>query len=586
MTSTAICLKDAGFSSTLDRLSALLRPGITALEAWTFDDLKTRRAIEAALAEKGITAIIRSAYKPLVHAVQEEVDLDGVAAAELRYPVHPLAPENRFRLEAYPLAALIAPRPLTFAARTDGSLQYELVLTHHDGSTQTVTILAPNREHQDLAGQMNLSPCGWVKLNGDTVGMPFETPYEALFAQALDAVSSHDWGVAEPWFEELNLAVRLPAADLPLAHAHEVMSLAEAMHEDLYFSLLEFFQMKSGRPQGDRGLKPGQIVPEVLGGQESYHLRIELRPLSSETRPATVHSPAEQDLAQAAAPLSPAQISAELARVGGEAFSASSRAGRKVEARYRKGTDVPVMISAGQHANETTGVVGALRAGQVLAARDGAHFTLSPQENPDGYALHQRLIADNPFHMHHAARYTALGDDLEYRRPGTAGDLLLEKAIRIQAEARTGAQLHVNLHGYPSHEWTRPLSGYVPRHFAMWTLPKGFFLILRYLEGWERQAEDLMDRVTRHLAAIPGLLEENARQIALYEAHAGGTGFRMVNGFPCLCSVDARHTVPVTLITEYPDETIYGPEFITGHTAQMETVLSAYDAWQQIMAVG
>ena len=89
--------------------------------------------------------------------------------------------------------------------------------------------------------------------------------------------------------------------------------------------------------------------------------------------------------------------------------------------------------------------------------------------------------------------------------------------------------------------------------------------------------------MTRHLGAIPGLLDYNNRQIALYEIHAGETGFRIINGFPCLSSVDNRHTVPMTLITEYPDETIYGNDFITGHTAQMETVLSAYDAWQEIL---
>ena len=51
-----------------------------------------------------------------------------------------------------------------------------------------------------------------------------------------------------------------------------------------------------------------------------------------------------------------------------------------------------------------------------------------------------------------------------------------------------------------------------------------------------------------------------------------------------MISVDDRHDVPLTLITEYPDETIYGPEFIAGHTAQMETVIAAYDAHQKLMA--
>jgi hypothetical protein len=180
--------------------------------------------------------------------------------------------------------------------------------------------------------------------------------------------------------------------------------------------------------------------------------------------------------------------------------------------------------------------------------------------------------------MHHAARYTALGDDLEYRTEQP----LYEKGIRVQAEQLSGAKLHLNLHGYPAHEWTRPLSGYVPRNFAMWTLPKGFFLVVRHHPNWGQAAEKLTADVTEKLATIPGLLEANCQQIALFETHAGSAGFRLVNGFPCLISSDERHGVPLTLITEYPDETIYGPAFIDGHTAQTAFVLAAYEAYQKL----
>lgn len=237
-----------------------------------------------------------------------------------------------------------------------------------------------------------------------------------------------------------------------------------------------------------------------------------------------------------------------------------------------------MMISGGQHANEPSGIVGALRAGARLAGRHDAHFTLSPLENPDGQALHLRLCRSNPSHMHHAARYTALGDDLEYRSDENLG----ERAIRVEALRRTKALLHVNLHGYPAHEWTRPLSGYVPHGFALWTLPKGFFLILRHHAGWEGPARELVDRVTLRLADVPGLLSFTERQLALYRAHSGEPGFEAVNGFPCLFGVNEGQAVPLTLITEYPDETIHGAAFQAAHRAQMETVLAAYDALQDM----
>lgn len=566
---------DQNFERTLDQIVARSQAGQT-LEAWTFDDRASRKTAENKLAAKGVSARIRSAYKPLLHAFLEDIDLEGVTAITVGYPVHATAPENRFRLEAYPLAAMVGDRSIAFTALEDGGLDYRIELIRN-GVSESLTVFAPNHVHIDAAGERNLSPTGWLRMAGEA-GERLETDYEQLFKTGIDAIVRHDFGTSEPYFEELNIRVTYPAADERLPVGDEALSLREALHEDFYFSLLEFFLVKAGRPLGDRGAKPGQIVPEILESKGEVSIRIETRALSTGFSESTT-----QTLDNATTPLSPTQVYQELESLGGERFEALSRSGRPVSARYIAGSDAPVMISGGQHPNEPTGIVGVLRAAKSLVARPGAHFTLSPLENPDGSALYQRLCKDNPRHMHHAARYTALGDDLEYRTQ-QSGTHLYEKAIRFQAEEITKAKLHINLHGYPSHEWTRPLSGYVPRNFAMWTLPKGFFLVIRYHKGWTDQAEILLDKVTRRLSALPGLLEYNARQVALYEIHAGETGFRMINGFPCLCTVDDRHTVPVTLITEYPDETIYGDDFIAGHTAQTETVLAAYDAWQELQA--
>lgn len=563
------------FTRTLDAIVELAVPG-QSLEAWTFDDTESRREAERRLQEKGVTARIRSVYKPLLFAFLEEIDLDSVEAIEVHYPVHANAPANRFRLEAYPLAALVGEAKIDFIARNDGDFHYDVSLKRGE-QIESVTVLAPNRVHTDIVGEINVSPTGWLKLGGQP-GERLATDYEKLFDAGIKAIADHAWGDQEPYFEELNIRVIHPAKDISLPVGDEVVSLREALHEDFYFSLLEFFQKKSGRPLGDRGLRPGQIVPEIARSNGEISVVIETRALTTGFSDGN-----EQPIDTAQEPIAESQVRKLLAEVGGDAFEARSRSGRILSARYKSGDDAAVMISGGQHPNETTGIVGALRAARKLGERKQAHFTISPLENPDGYAVHQRLRLDNPRHMHHAARYTALGDDLEYRTSGNAGTNLFEKEIRFKAEKRSDAKLHVNLHGYPSHEWTRPLSGYVPRNFAMWTLPKGFFLIIRHHPDWERQAEALLDRVTGHLGAIPGLLDYNNRQIALYQIHAGETGFRIINGFPCLSSVDDRHTVPMTLITEYPDETIYGDDFITGHTAQMETVLSAYDAWQDIM---
>ncbi|RCK52383.1 peptidase M14 [Thalassospira profundimaris] len=547
------------------------------IEAWLFEDEATRRAGERILAIHGITAHLRSAYKPLVHAVLEEIDLSDATAVEIAYPRHEVCTENRFRLETYPVAALCGDAEISFVPGSETDFTYRLTVTHSTGAQTIHDIFAPNRVHQDCIGETLVSPTGWLRVR-DAQGNiladgRLETEYEAAFHTTIDAIADHDWGDSEPYFNELNIRVTLPVSDQPLGIGDEVLSLREALHEDFYFSLLEFFQKKSGRPLGDRGLQPGQIVPEIIKADGAPSVRVTLRDFDL----AVISTP-DQQLDQAQSAINPEQVIGELGTISGEEFSAQSRAGRQILARYHAGSDKAVMISGGQHPNETSGVVGALRAAQTLNSRENSHFTISPLENPDGYALHQRLIQDNPRHMHHAARYTALGDDLEYRK----GANLLEKEIRVRAQEISGAELHINLHGYPAHEWTRPLSGYVPRGFAMWTLPKGFFLILRHHESATERAEMLIDLVTKRLADVPGLLEFNAKQIKLYETHAGEHGFRMINGFPCWVSIDDRHDVPITLITEYPDETVYGDAFIAGHSAQMATVLAAYDAHQEL----
>lgn len=575
---------EKSFERSIDQLQALCAdPAMqgATVEAWLFDDRKSREATEKKLKAIGVKAKLHSAYKPLVHFFVEDVDCSTLSKVTINYPAHEACAPNRFLLETYPLTKLVGNATVDFSPSGKQDFIYSVELTFQDGRTESHEIFAPNRVHQDVVGETLLSPTGWLKITrkDGTTSERLETDYEKLFHAGIASVINHPWGDSEPYFDELNISVRLPAQDEKLNYAEEAISLSEALHEDFYFSLLEIFQKKSGRPLGDRGLQPGQIVPEITYADQNPSICITIRPLS--TNNATGDN---QKLETAQAPLYAAQISDELSALGGEVFESKSRSGRTVHGRYIKGSDQPLIISAGQHANETTGVVGALRAAHQLKTRGSAHFTISPQENPDGYELHRRLCADNPKHMHHAARYTAMGDDLEYRSVENNGVKLWEKAIRLQAEKLTSAKLHVNLHGYPSHEWTRPLSGYVPRGFGMWTLPKGFFLIVRHHSEWAQQSEELVDHVTRHLASIPGLVDYNNAQIALFEKHAGETGFRIINGFPCLIDVDDRHMVPMTLITEYPDETIYGDGFIRGHTAQMETVLSAYDALQNLAA--
>ncbi len=571
----------------------------THVQGWLFEDAAARRAAEQTLARAGVQSCFHSAYKPLLHHFLEALDVGQIAHAVVRYPNAAPASERRFLMEAYPLAGLLPEgalrfEPLATACGDDlAALHYEVEATLEDGSLHRASVFAPNRRHTDGIGQLQLSPTGWLRVGStpgaaDRLDAPQATDYEQLFGLALHSVQAQPWGPEEPYFERLQIRIDTPGLEYALPVGDERVSTHEALHEDLYFSLLEWFQQHSGRPMGDRCLQPGQVVPDVrpLAAGAAPRLRIELQRFDVAAQDGAAWSDADAPglplhaLKQAIAPGRIAQQLDSLIRPGVQRLCATSRQGRTVQGLYQPGSGAPVLISAGQHANETSGVVGALRAAQALQSQPGAHFALIALENPDGYALHRELGAQHPHHMHHAARYSALGDDIEYRTPPLP---LHERAAREEALALSGAGLHVNLHGYPAHEWTRPLTGYVPRGFEPWMLPKGFFLIVRHEAGHGDRAMALIQSVTAALREVPGLVEFNARQIALYERHAGPIPFETLHGFPYIVT-ERAHDVAVTLITEFPDETVHGESFRFAHTVQMHATLAAVAAWQRIAA--
>lgn len=554
------------------------------LQGWLFEGRAARLAAQQQLAAAGVQARLYSAYKPLVHHFLEAVDCRQLRSIRVLYPQPECGIERRFALEAYPLGQLLPAGAMELQPRQDHQPWYDLHLRWQDGRETQERVHAPNRIHPDSTGTAVQSPTGWLRVGSaagqaDLIDAAVTTDYEQVFMQVMDCIQSHVWPQQEPFFQRLNIQVELPGFEQPIAWAGETMSTLEALHEDVYFSLLEYFQQHSGRAPGDRRLQPGQIVPDIRGGARQPRVQIRLQPWDASAQDADREAPGElHDWPRAP---SPGQIQRLLQSWPGQRFTAPTRQGRTVHGLYQAGSQQPVLLSAGQHANETSGIVGVLRAADLLRQQPQAHFALIALENPDGYALQRELSALHPGHMHHAARYSALGDDIEYREQAP----LLERRARQTALALSGAQLHINLHGYPAHEWTRPLSGYMPRGFEPWMLPKGFFLILRYHAGWQAPARALLQAVCQHLASVPGLAAFNQAQRRLYECHAGPLPFELIEGIACMQS-ETGHDAPVTLISEFPDETITGEAFRFAHRVQMETVLAAVQAWQTLAVTG
>lgn len=564
---------------TLDRLVQMLSgPGFAGsrAELWVFEDLAARRDAETRLAQAGVQARVRSAYQPLVHALLDEIDLQDAAQVVIRFPVATVGPPLRFRAEAYPAPDLVGGATVTYAIGRPG-LEYGIEVHRTGRLTAATTVFAPNRPALDAYGEPVLRPTGWLRVSGRPDGLPsidepVMTEFEEAFDAIMAAVSAHDFGVAQPLFGALEIHAALPGVERPLGIAHETASTAEALHEDLYFSLCERLQHDRGVSRGDRQFQPGQIVPDITVAAVPRVL-VTVRPVGREDL--ADEAPAVLDTALA--PLSPGQIAAELAALGGTPFSTLSRQGRPVAGTHLDRGGPGVIVTAGQHANETTGVVGLLRAAHVLAADPTRNVAVIPLENPDGYALHRRLRRTHPAHMHHAARFTAAGDDLEYRTRAP----LWETGARIDAIARTGARLHVNLHGYPAHAWWRPFSGMIPPGSEAWTLPRGFFLIVRHHPGLAEPARSFANAMAQRMAEVPGVAELNARQIAAYERHLGPLPQEVLHGIPVSVVEAPLARVSFTLITEFPDETIEGADFVLGHTVQREAVLSAIELFGQ-----
>ena len=197
-------------------------------EIWSFDDAATRRGLESDLAAQGIRARWRSALKPLVCAFLEEIPTASLCRAQITYPCHPAAHPQRFLREAYPLPAMFPNvafqfRPAPVASETPA---YQLQLIYAGGQERGLTVLAPNA----LSDQGVLSPCGW--LIGDGQARRITTLYETVFHDVMAAIAAVDWR-PPPSFEELNIAVTLPSRDEDLGCGDEVLSLTEALHEDL-----------------------------------------------------------------------------------------------------------------------------------------------------------------------------------------------------------------------------------------------------------------------------------------------------------------------------------------------------------------
>ena len=562
-----------------------LAPGAW-MECWSFAPPALRRAAERRLAARGVEAQVRSAWKTVLHALLEG-EAEG-EALDLLYPVAPGEDPERFLRELHPAAELfpglsLRPDPVPPLPGEAPAC----CLLRPGGRESRLTI--PVRERLAPHGGRVLAACGWLRIVPAGESAPafdgaWEDPVEralfAAFETLAETIEARGWRGPGPHFDRLVLRIEAPLEDLPLATGAECLSLAEALHEELYFGALDLLRAAAGLAPGDRSLTPGEVVPEIVPvpAEAPVRLRVSVSPppAGPRARRAPPQAAPAPDLEALDRPMTAGEIAAALAAFGGEGLEVRSRRGRAVQARVRPGRGPGVVVAGGQHANEPTGIPGALLTARALAA-EGVPVAVCPLENPDGHALHMRLRETAPRHMHHAARYTALGADLAFVAGG-------EGALRPMMRRAAGADLHLSLHGYPSHEWLHPFTGYLPHGFESWSLPRGCFLILRAEPAWARPARAALQAAAAALEGDAEIAALNARQLATLARYAPSAEVPRIGCVPVVEGPPAPSPhgapFPVTLIVETPDETVEGPLFRLLTRAQVLAATAAARAFR------
>jgi hypothetical protein len=108
---------------------------------------------------------------------------------------------------------------------------------------------------------------------------------------------------------------------------------------------------------------------------------------------------------------------------------------------------------------------------------------------------------------------------------GASRPLLPEAKVRGFLNRRWFPDIYLNLHGYPSHEWVQPFSGYVPFLFRDYWIPRGWFAFFRTLSlpiypDWVEAGKALQSAIIRGMQGQPDIHESNHKFYDRYERWA------------------------------------------------------------------
>ena len=331
----------------------------------------------------------------------------------------------------------------------------------------------------------------------DTDGEAFWTAWQEqvlprLKAYVLEAHGEQPDPGAQPFFGSLVVELAMSEENRRLGIREEQISPLDAMHEDLYFYTLDYLNELGLQLTGKPWPAPGAVEPWVRGASGGGPVaRVRLHAARAQADGAALADalpvaaapglPAPAPAIPLDRPIGPEQLPSYLAYLAGlpgirvwrTGLSFAGRAtwalsvtaptaGRIAPPQKLSAWRPTLLVNARRHANELSSTNSILTLAEQ-AARQGwasrVNLVLSPMENADGAAIHYAMQAEQPHWKLHAARFNAAGVDFGFD--------CFEPEPRF-GESRTLPTLWrafqpdvlLDDHGYPSHEWVQPFSGY------------------------------------------------------------------------------------------------------------------------------
>jgi hypothetical protein len=327
-------------------------------------------------------------------------------------------------------------------------------------------------------------------------------------------------GFKQPFFSKLHVEVEMSEEERKLGFDEERISPLEALHEDLYFDVLDYFEYLGEERVGKGWNAPGGIHPfmhvkegsspnasiEVYGFTPKpvpyistsllTFTKEKIEPISCEVLVESEdkresYTLTDDQWKSVSIPSFTKEVE-ELADLPGVSLCLGgvSYEGRPVPvvelikpsgASYYSSHKLSlfkptILIETGHHANEVSSMPAIRNMISYIASHpkilDSINVVAIPYANPDGVALHQRMTVDNPEWKHHAARYNAVG--LEYAHVRYEDTIFGEADVIPITIHRWLPDIMMDCHGIPSHEWIQPFAGFnsPPRFPVSYWMPQ------------------------------------------------------------------------------------------------------------------